>query len=78
MAAEIDVWNPSFDVTPAALIEGIITEHGMVPRPAPGGPFAARQYLQQLGLLISRGGSGGAAAAGGQQKAAALATPPGA
>lgn len=26
VAAEIDVWNPSFDVTPAALIEGIITE----------------------------------------------------
>ena len=26
VAAEIEVWNPSFDVTPHGLIEGIITE----------------------------------------------------
>ena len=26
------VWNPSFDVTPAELIAGIITEVGMVPK----------------------------------------------
>ena len=26
------IWNPSFDVTPAHLIAGIITEHGLVPR----------------------------------------------
>eukprot|EP00889_Picochlorum_renovo_P000135 jgi/Picre1/27165/NNA_000134.t1 len=32
VAAELPVWNPSFDVTPAALIEGIITEKGMAPR----------------------------------------------
>ena len=32
VAAEIDVWNPSFDVTPADLLEGIITEKGLVPR----------------------------------------------
>jgi methylthioribose-1-phosphate isomerase len=25
----IDVWNPAFDVTPAALITGIITERGI-------------------------------------------------
>jgi methylthioribose-1-phosphate isomerase len=31
LAAEgIGVWNPSFDVTPAALISGIITEHGVI------------------------------------------------
>jgi methylthioribose-1-phosphate isomerase len=31
VAAEgIDVWNPSFDVTPAELIDGIITEVGVV------------------------------------------------
>jgi methylthioribose-1-phosphate isomerase len=29
----IDVWNPAFDVTPAALITGIITERGIF---APG------------------------------------------
>ena len=25
----IDCWNPAFDVTPAALITGIVTEHGV-------------------------------------------------
>jgi len=25
----VQVWNPSFDVTPAQLITGIITEHGV-------------------------------------------------
>ncbi|CEP08072.1 hypothetical protein [Parasitella parasitica] len=29
-AAEIDVWNPSFDVTPASLISAIVTEKGVV------------------------------------------------
>ncbi len=29
-AAGIDVWNPAFDITPAALIDGIITESGVV------------------------------------------------
>jgi methylthioribose-1-phosphate isomerase len=28
--AEIEVYNPAFDVTPAALITGIITEHGLI------------------------------------------------
>ena len=33
IAAEgIGVWNPSFDVTPAELITGIITEHGVISR----------------------------------------------
>ena len=37
VAAEgIDVWNPSFDVTPAALIAGIITEKGVVRKTASG------------------------------------------
>jgi methylthioribose-1-phosphate isomerase len=31
-AAGIDVWNPAFDVTPAALIDGIVTERGVVER----------------------------------------------
>ena len=29
-AIGIDVWNPAFDVTPAALIDGVITEVGVV------------------------------------------------
>mmetsp|Transcript_70292 Transcript_70292/g.187286 ORF Transcript_70292/g.187286 Transcript_70292/m.187286 type:complete len:364 (-) Transcript_70292:9-1100(-) len=36
VAAEgIEVWNPGFDVTPAALIDGLITEHGVITK-APG------------------------------------------
>ena len=26
------VWNPSFDVAPASLITGIITERGLIPK----------------------------------------------
>ena len=29
-ATGIDVWNPAFDITPAALIDGVITECGVV------------------------------------------------
>lgn len=32
----MQVWNPSFDVTPADLITGIITEEGMVPKTSQG------------------------------------------
>lgn len=35
-AKGIDVWNPAFDVTPAALIDGIITEIGVVEKGADG------------------------------------------
>eukprot|EP00290_Baffinella_frigidus_P024307 CAMPEP_0180257730 /NCGR_PEP_ID=MMETSP0987-20121128/42011_1 /TAXON_ID=697907 /ORGANISM="non described non described, Strain CCMP2293" /LENGTH=363 /DNA_ID=CAMNT_0022227127 /DNA_START=58 /DNA_END=1150 /DNA_ORIENTATION=+ len=39
IAAEgIGVWNPCFDVTPAALIDGLITEHGIITK-APGTDF---------------------------------------
>ncbi len=30
---DVDVFNPAFDVTPAALISGIITEYGVVTAP---------------------------------------------
>ncbi len=33
----IDVWNPAFDVTPADLIDGIITEIGVVEKGESGG-----------------------------------------
>jgi methylthioribose-1-phosphate isomerase len=36
-AKGIDVWNPSFDVTPAELIDGIITEVGVVERDSGNG-----------------------------------------
>ncbi|KAL9528398.1 Methylthioribose-1-phosphate isomerase [Sphaerulina musiva] len=35
-AKGIDVWNPSFDVTPAELIDGIITEIGVVEKDTSG------------------------------------------
>jgi methylthioribose-1-phosphate isomerase len=35
-AKGIDVWNPSFDVTPAELIDGIITEVGVMEKGADG------------------------------------------
>lgn len=37
-APGIDVWNPAFDVTPASLIDGIITEVGVVEK-GPDGIF---------------------------------------
>lgn len=50
MAAEnIGVWNPSFDVAPGALIEGIITEKGCIPKA--DGSFRVREFMQQHGLL---------------------------
>eukprot|EP00879_Flechtneria_rotunda_P028365 GHRR01030469.1.p1 GENE.GHRR01030469.1~~GHRR01030469.1.p1 ORF type:complete len:207 (+),score=91.56 GHRR01030469.1:534-1154(+) len=49
----IKVWNPCFDVTPGTLIEGIITEKGVVPRDAGTGrhqvaKFIAAQQQQQV------------------------------
>lgn len=35
-AANIDVWNPAFDITPAALIDGIVTEKGVVEKGVDG------------------------------------------
>lgn len=32
----IDVWNPAFDITPSALIDGIITEVGVVEKDSTG------------------------------------------
>ena len=29
----VAVWNPAFDVTPAALITGFITDRGLLTRP---------------------------------------------
>jgi methylthioribose-1-phosphate isomerase len=32
----VHVWNPAFDITPAALIDGIVTEKGVVEKDAEG------------------------------------------
>jgi methylthioribose-1-phosphate isomerase len=32
-AAGAAAWNPAFDITPAALVDAIVTERGVVERP---------------------------------------------
>lgn len=44
MAASLQVWNPCFDITPAALIEGIITEKGLLPKK--DGAFDVPSFMQ--------------------------------
>jgi methylthioribose-1-phosphate isomerase len=57
---DIDVWNPSFDVTPHELIDAIVTEKGEVVR-SPNGTFDFRyimpeRWAQQVeGVEISNG-----------------------
>ncbi|DBA92693.1 TPA: hypothetical protein ACH3X1_002903 [Trebouxia sp. C0004] len=45
----IDVWNPCFDVTPATLIEGVITERGLLPNR--NGAFDVPAFMRDQGLL---------------------------
>jgi len=40
----VDIWNPAFDVTPAELITGIITEYGVL----------RSDYSTSIGDLLSR------------------------
>lgn len=40
----LQVWNPCFDVTPAKLIEGIITEKGLLPKK--NGVFDVPAFMQ--------------------------------
>ena len=40
----IDTWNPAFDVTPASLITGIVTEKGVI-YPDSSGKFDVVQFL---------------------------------
>lgn len=44
------MWNPGFDVTPAKLIQGIITEKGVIER-GPDGCFDVRGFMASHGLL---------------------------
>lgn len=44
-AIGIDVWNPAFDVTPAELIDGVITERGVVEKV--DGKFDFARIFQQ-------------------------------
>ena len=56
------VWNPGFDVTPAELIQGIITERGVIER-GPGGAFDVRSFMAAHGLLPDAQGAPAPAAA---------------
>ncbi len=54
VAADLPVWNPSFDVTPASIIEGIITELGVVWKTRPdvgglGGGYHLKKWLLASG-----------------------------
>ncbi|KAG5116809.1 hypothetical protein JHK84_042922 [Glycine max] len=40
-----NVWNPAFDVTPANLISGIITEKGVVTKTTAGGAFDIKAFV---------------------------------
>ena len=46
-ASGIDVWNPAFDVTPADLIDGIITEVGVIEKDQRG-TFQLQNVFQGL------------------------------
>lgn len=46
----MQVWNPSFDVTSASLLTGIITEQGLVPK-GQGSSFSIAKFLSAHGLL---------------------------
>lgn len=41
------VWNPCFDVTPGEMIEGIITEEGVVPRDSASGRHKVADFMAQ-------------------------------
>ena len=52
MAVHLQVWNPCFDVTPAALIEGIITDKGLLPKK--DGAFDVAAFMQsQVSSTVS-------------------------
>ncbi|XP_027334352.1 methylthioribose-1-phosphate isomerase [Abrus precatorius] len=46
-ASGISVWNPAFDVTPANLIAGIITEKGVITKTSAGDAFDIKAFIQK-------------------------------
>jgi 5-methylthioribose kinase len=61
----VGVWNPCFDVVPGSLVEGIVTERGVVPRDPDGEGHGVRPFMRALGLWApAAAGDGGAAANG--------------
>lgn len=62
------VWNPAFDVTPADLIAGIITEQGPVPKSA-AGSFLVSKVLGQSSCESTAQANGTARPVNGQAPA---------
>jgi len=54
----IDVWNPAFDVTPASLIDGVVTEMGVVEKGA-NGVFNFEDIFAAGGLEVKPSAVGG-------------------
>lgn len=49
IAAEgINVWNPCFDITPAALIDGLITEHGVITKDPGASTFDVKSFVERF------------------------------
>ncbi|XP_047158789.1 methylthioribose-1-phosphate isomerase [Vigna umbellata] len=48
-ASGISVWNPAFDVTPASLISGIITEKGVITKTSADDAFDIKAFVQKTG-----------------------------
>lgn len=46
----IQVWNPSFDVTPARLITAIVTEFGVIQKPTEHSEFDVAKFLHEKGV----------------------------
>lgn len=45
-AKGINVWNPAFDVTPASLIEGIVTDKGVISKKRGEAHFRIPDFLK--------------------------------
>ncbi|KAI5445613.1 hypothetical protein KIW84_013725 [Lathyrus oleraceus] len=52
-ASGISVWNPAFDVTPANLISGIITEKGVITKTTAGDAFDINAFVQKTGSVFN-------------------------
>jgi hypothetical protein len=61
----MQVWNPCFDVTPGRLVEGIITEEGVVPRDSGSGSHKVADFMaaRQAASAAAANGTGEGSAA---------------
>lgn len=55
----VQVWNPCFDVTPGRLVEGIITEEGLVPRDSGSGSHKVAAFMAARQQAQAANGTGG-------------------